>query len=85
LIKKYLQELVMPDEVKPNPSESPTQDAQLAAENIASGEEKAPGVDIEEDYKAAQQLSVSGIDRTGEGAKAAEEVTAPKQEVGQSE
>ncbi|KAB8330597.1 hypothetical protein SD80_028460 [Scytonema tolypothrichoides VB-61278] len=71
----------MPEEVKPNPSEAPTQDAQLAAENIVSGQEKAPSVDVEKDYQAAQQLSVSEIDRTGEGAKAAQKATAPKQEL----
>ncbi|KAB8317383.1 hypothetical protein SD81_018955 [Tolypothrix campylonemoides VB511288] len=71
----------MPDEIKPNPSQAPTHDAQLAADNIASGEEKTPSVDIEADYQAAQRLSVSEIDRTGEGAKAAQEATAPKQEV----
>ncbi|ARV62082.1 hypothetical protein BZZ01_28715 [Nostocales cyanobacterium HT-58-2] len=71
----------MPDEIKPNPSQAPTHDAQLAAENIASGEEKAPSVDFEADYQAAQQLSVSEIDRTGEGEQAAQKATAPKQEL----
>ncbi|GAA6620209.1 hypothetical protein [Scytonema sp. NUACC26] len=71
----------MPDEIKPNPSEAPTQDAELAAENMASGEEKVPEVDLEADYQAAQKLSVSDIDRTGEGAKAAAEVTAPEHEL----
>jgi hypothetical protein len=71
----------MPDEVKPNVNEAPTHDAQLAAENIAAGEEKAPKVDFEADYAAAQQFSVSEVDRTGEGAKAAEAATAPKQEI----
>jgi hypothetical protein len=71
----------MPDEIKPDASQAPTHDAQLAADNIASGEEKAPSVDMEADYQAAQQLSVSEIDRTGEGAKAAQEATAPKQQV----
>jgi hypothetical protein len=71
----------MPDEIKPNPSEAPTQDAQLAAENMASGQEKTPQVDFEADYQAAQKLSVSDIDRTSEGAKAAAEATAPKQEL----
>jgi hypothetical protein len=75
----------MPDEIKPNPQEAPTQDAQLAAENIASGKEKAPTVDFEADYKAAQQLSVSEIDRSGEGSKAAEKATASKLEVSQPE
>ncbi|MBD2616443.1 MAG: hypothetical protein RMY62_018170 [Nostoc sp. ZfuVER08] len=71
----------MPDEIKPNVNEAPTHDAQLAAENIASGEEKAPKVDFEADYAAAQQFSVSEVDRTGEGAAAAEAATAPKQKV----
>ncbi|MBW4572199.1 MAG: hypothetical protein KME31_30670 [Tolypothrix carrinoi HA7290-LM1] len=71
----------MPDEVKPNVGEAPTQDAQLAAENIASGEEKAPTVDAEADYKAAQELSVSDVDRTGQGEAAAKAATAPELEV----
>ncbi|MFN6516841.1 MAG: hypothetical protein RMY29_020345 [Nostoc sp. CreGUA01] len=74
----------MPDEVKPNVNEAPTHDAQLAAENIASGEEKAPKVDFEADYAAAQQFSVSEVDRTGEGAAAAKAATAPKQRVPQA-
>ncbi|MBW4642447.1 MAG: hypothetical protein KME23_05460 [Goleter apudmare HA4340-LM2] len=75
----------MSDKVKPNPNEAPTHDAQLAAENIASGEEKAPKVDFEADYAAAQQFSVSEIDRTAEGVAAAEAATAPKYEVPASE
>ncbi|MBW4675635.1 MAG: hypothetical protein KME52_16900 [Desmonostoc geniculatum HA4340-LM1] len=74
----------MPDEVKPNVNEAPTHDAQLAAENIASGEEKAPKVDFEADYAAAQEFSVSEVDRTDEGAAAAEAATAPKQKVPQT-
>ncbi|QSJ14877.1 hypothetical protein JYQ62_23750 [Nostoc sp. UHCC 0702] len=73
----------MPDEIKPNVNEAPTHDAQLAAENIASGEEKAPTVDFEADYAAAQQFSVSDVDRTGEGAAAAQAATAPKYKVPQ--
>lgn len=75
----------MPEEIKPNVAEASTQDAQLAAENIASGEEKAPAVDIEGDYKAAQQYSVSDVDRTGQGEAAAEAATAPKFEVPKQE
>ncbi len=71
----------MPDEIKPNLNQAPTHDAQLAAESIASGEEKAPKVNFEADYAAAQQFSVSEIDRTGEGAAAAETATAPKYEI----
>ncbi|MDZ8185536.1 MAG: hypothetical protein RMX96_11865 [Nostoc sp. ChiSLP02] len=71
----------MPDEIKPNVNEAPTHDAQLAAENIATGEEKAPAVDLEADYAAAQKFSVSDVDRTGQGAAAAEASTASKQKV----
>jgi hypothetical protein len=75
----------MPDEVKPNVGEAPTQDAQLAADSIASGEEKAPTVDAEADYKAAQELSVSDVDRTGQGEAAAKAATAPELEVPKQE
>lgn len=57
----------MSEEVKPNPQEAPTEDAKLVAENIASGEEKAPTVDLEKDYEAAQKYSVSNGDRTDKG------------------
>jgi hypothetical protein len=75
----------MPDEVKPNLNEAPTHDAQLAADSIASGEEEAPKVDFEADYKAAQQFSVSDIDRTSEGSAAAKAATAPQQNVSQAQ
>jgi hypothetical protein len=75
----------MTDEVKPNVAAAPTHDAQLAAENIASGEEKAPKVDFDADYEAAQQFSVSDIDRTQEGAAAAEAATAPKFDIPEAE
>ena len=68
----------MSEEVKPNAKEASTQDAQLVAENIISGEEKAPTVDAEADYQAAQKFSVPNVDRTGEGVKAAEATTAPE-------
>ncbi|MHC5676024.1 hypothetical protein [Nostoc sp.] len=68
----------MPDEVKPNLNEATTHEAQLAAESIASGEEKAPKVDFDADYAAAQQFSVSEVDRTGKGAAVAEAATAPQ-------
>ncbi|MGM3305850.1 hypothetical protein ACSQ6I_07695 [Anabaena sp. WFMT] len=75
----------MPDKVNPSPNEATTHDAQLAAENIVSGDEKAPKVDFEADYAAAQQFSVSEIDRTGEGKTAAEAATAPKYEIPEPE
>jgi hypothetical protein len=75
----------MPEEIKPDPQQAPTQDAQLAAENMTSGEEKVPAVDIEGDYEASKQFSVSDIDRTGEGEKAAEAATASQFQVSQPE
>jgi hypothetical protein len=73
------------DTIKPNPNEATTHDAKLAAENMASGEEKVQKVDFEADYAAAQQFSVSEIDRTSEGAAAAAAATAPKLEVPEAE
>lgn len=75
----------MTEEVKPNPNEATTQDAQLAAEEIAAGEEKAPTVDVDADYAAAQQYSVSEIDRSSEGAMAAEKATKPEFQVEEPE
>lgn len=69
------------DKIKPNVNEAPTHDAQLAAENMASGEEKTPKVDFEADYAAAQKFSVSDIDRTSEGKAAAVTATAPEQKM----
>lgn len=75
----------MTDEVNPNPNQATTQEAQLAAENMASGVEEKPTVDFDADYAAAQEFSVSDADRTGEGAAAAEAATAPQFQVSQSE
>lgn len=75
----------MPEEIKPNVNQASTQDAQLAAESIASGQEKAQAVDFDADYAAAQQMSVSDIDRTGEGVKAAQEATAPEHQLSKPE
>ena len=75
----------MPDEVKPDPNQAQTQDAELVAESIAAGGEQAPVIDVEADYEAAQQFSVSEVDRTGAGAEAAEAATAPQFEVSEPE
>ncbi len=66
----------MNDQIKPNTNQATTQDAQLAAENMTEGKEKMPSIDVESDYAAAQQFSVSDIDRTDEGAEAANKATA---------
>jgi hypothetical protein len=71
----------MTDEIKPDPKQAPTQDAQLAAENMTTGKEAAPSVDFDADYEASQKFSVSDIDRTQEGAKAAQAATAPDLQV----
>ncbi len=75
----------MPDEVKPDIQQASTQEAQLAGESITSGQEKAATVDFDADYAAAQQFSVSDVDRTDEGAQAAEAVTKPQFEVTEQE
>jgi len=38
----------------------------------------SPVIDVEADYEAAQQFSVSEVDRAGAGAEAAEAATAPQ-------
>ena len=72
-------------ELNANVSNLESHDAALAKEAIAEGEEKAQKVNVEADYEAAQQFSVSEVDRTGEGAAAAEVATAPKFKVSQPE
>ncbi len=66
----------MTDTIKPDATQATTQDAQLAAESMTEGKEKMPAVDIDADYAAAQQFSVSDIDRTSEGSVAADKATA---------
>jgi hypothetical protein len=53
----------MPEEIKPDPKQAPTQDAQLAAENMVAGEEETPVINVEKDYEASKQFSVSDVDR----------------------
>ncbi len=57
-----------------NPSQS--YDAQQISEEIAEGSLPAYKVDVSSDYEASKEFSVSEIDRTGEGEKAAEKATA---------
>lgn len=75
----------MTDEVKPDPNQATTQEAQLAAENIATGVEETPAVDFNADYEAAQQFSVSEVDRSEAGAAAAEAATGSDFKVSQPE
>ena len=72
----------MPDEVKPNPNQvDDIHEAHLAAERMASGEEKVQSVDVDADYEASKEYSVSNIDKSGAGAEAAATATASKLEV----
>lgn len=75
----------MPEDVTPDPTQATTQTAQLAAERMVAGEETTPQVDVAADYEASKAYSVSQIDRTGEGAKAAEAATSPQLKVPQAE
>lgn len=59
----------MPEEIKPKHSEVASKNAKLAAESIANGEEKAPNVDLEADYQAAQQYSQRKASAEPEGTK----------------
>lgn len=61
-----------------NTAESQNFDAKQLTEEIQTGEQKAPKVNVEADYEASKEYSVSDIDRSGEGAKAANEATAPE-------
>lgn len=65
-------------EVATESNNSQTFDAQQIAENVESGEQKLPQVDVSADYEASKEFSVSEIDRTGAGAEAAAAATAPK-------
>lgn len=56
-------------------------DAQQMVEEVKTGERKAPEANVDADYEASKQFSVSNIDRTEEGAAAAEAATAPDFEV----
>jgi hypothetical protein len=58
--------------------EQTTHDAQLIAANVEEGKEKAPQIDLDADYQAAQELSTNRNAQTEEGVKALEETLAPK-------
>ncbi|MEC4983912.1 MAG: hypothetical protein SAJ37_13985 [Oscillatoria sp. PMC 1068.18] len=53
----------MSEELKTSPEEASSHEAQLAAENMESGQEKTPEVDVEADYEAAKEYSVSEADK----------------------
>jgi hypothetical protein len=66
------------------PSEQ-SYDAQQVAEEITEGNLPVANVDVSADYEASKEFSVSELDRTGEGEKAAEAATAPAFEVSEPE
>lgn len=68
-------------EVANNIDTADNYDAQQAVEEIETGDRKAPDVNVDADYEASKQFSVSPIDRTEAGAEAAEAATAPKFDV----
>lgn len=75
----------MAEELKPNPTQATSHEAQLAAENMVEGKEQTPKIDVSADYEASKAFSVSQLDRTAGGARAAEAATAHKFEVAQPE
>lgn len=71
----------MPEELKPNPNQAVGQEAELAAQSMVEGKEKMPEVDVDADYEASKEYSVSNVDKTGLGAEAAAAATAPEHEL----
>jgi hypothetical protein len=53
-------------------------DAQQTAEEIQEGNLPPLNVNVSADYEASKEFSVSELDKTGEGQKAAEAATAPQ-------
>jgi hypothetical protein len=56
-------------------------DAERMVEEIKTGDEKMPQVDVASDYELSKQFDVAAIDHTGEGEKAAEEATSPNLDI----
>ena len=71
----------MPEELKPDPNQAVGQEAELAAQSMVEGKEQMPEVDVDADYEASKEYSVSNIDKTGAGAEAAAAATAPEHEL----
>ncbi len=65
-------------EVSKETNNSQTFDAQQITENVEAGEQKLPTVDVSADYEASKEFSVSEVDRTSAGAKAAAAATKPQ-------
>ncbi|NJO79770.1 MAG: hypothetical protein HC827_15510 [Cyanobacteria bacterium RM1_2_2] len=63
-------------DLKGSDLENTTYDAQQLVQEITTGEEKAPKVNVEADYERSKQFDVAEIDRTEAGAQAAADATA---------
>lgn len=52
-----------------------TYDAEQVKEAIATGDQKAPSVDVEADYELSKEFDTASVDHTPEGARLAEAAT----------
>ncbi len=71
----------MAEELNVDPKQAVGQEAELAAQNMAEGKEATPEVDVEADYQASKEYSVSEVDRSEAGSQSATQATAPKYEI----
>lgn len=54
----------MSEELKVDPKQAAdVQEAELAAENMVEGNEPVPDIDVEQDYEASKEYSVSDVDK----------------------
>jgi len=61
----------MAEELNVDPKQAVGQEAELAAQNMVEGTEKKPEIDVDADYEASKEYSVSDVDKNEAGAKAA--------------
>ncbi|MEB3355848.1 MAG: hypothetical protein VKK04_03925 [Synechococcales bacterium] len=47
----------MKENIKPNPQDVTTQDAEMAAESMQENPKAAPAIDFEDDYRLAQKMA----------------------------
>ncbi len=59
----------MSEELKVDPKQTAdVQEAELAAQNMVEGTEKVPQIDVDQDYEASKEYSVSDVDKSEAGA-----------------
>ncbi|HEY9741976.1 MAG TPA: hypothetical protein V6C90_15930 [Coleofasciculaceae cyanobacterium] len=59
----------MSEELKVDPKQTAdVQEAELAAQNMVEGTEKVPQIDVDKDYEASKEYSVSDVDKSEAGA-----------------